>query len=90
MFKAEVTLSDGAVQALKELEKPKPFTVTFEYDERLRKWEVYVSGAQSELDALQGFNAVVLTARGAVPKVDHNKVELQSDGRYKVSVGVVG
>ncbi len=67
-----------------------PFSVVFEYDPRSMNWDVFVIGAMSELDALQGFNAVILTARGAVPKVDHNKVELQSDGRYKVSVGVVG
>ncbi len=62
-------------------------TVTFEYDETLGKWEVMVSGAKTELEALQGFNAVIYTCRDATPDIRFNKAILQSDKRYKISVG---
>lgn len=63
--------------------------VIFEYDEMLRKWEVLVQGATSELDALQAFNAVVITANMATPKVDHNKAVLTTNSNeYKISVGL--
>jgi len=63
------------------------FSVTFLYDEPTRKWDVFVHGATTELEALQGFNAVVLTACEAIPKVAYNRAESQSDGSYKISVG---
>ncbi len=63
------------------------FVVAFEYDEQAHKWEVMVSGAASELEAKQGFKAVIITASEATPKVDCNRAEMQADGRYKISVG---
>jgi len=65
-----------------------PTKVTFEYDESLKLWEVYVSGVDSSLEALQAFNAVLLTAEEATPRCDCNRAEMEGDGRYKISVGV--
>lgn len=62
------------------------FVVAFEYDEQAHKWDVMVSGAASELEAKQGFNAVVIMASDATPRVDCNRAEKQADGRYKISV----
>ncbi len=42
------------------------FEITFQYDRELGKWEVIAKGADSALDALQGFNAVLMTAREAI------------------------
>jgi hypothetical protein len=64
------------------------FEVCFQYDEPSRKWEVVVKGATSSTEALQGFNAVVITASQATPKVACNRAELQADGTYKVSIGI--
>ncbi len=63
------------------------FEITFQYDRELGKWEVIAKGADSALDALQGFNAVLMTAREAIPDVQYNKAILQADGSYKISVG---
>ena len=63
------------------------FSITFEYDEQLRKWEVYASGAMDQVEALQGLCAVLLTARKAVPHAECNQAELQPDGRWKFSIG---
>lgn len=69
------------------LESP-PFTVAFEYDEPSQKWEVFVHGATTPLEALQGFNAVVITMRDATPRVECNRAEKQANGSYKISVGL--
>lgn len=66
----------------------RPFAITFEYCEKTRKWDAYASGASTPLEALQGFNAVLLTMRMATPLVSHNKAILQADGRYLISVGI--
>lgn len=66
------------------------FTVSFVYDEPSRLWEVFVSGASSPLEALQGFNAVLLTRDDAIPRVDCNKATLLPDGRYEISIGQLG
>lgn len=63
------------------------FEVAFIYDEPAQKWEVIVRGAASPLEALQGFNAVLITARQAIPRVESNRADVQPDGTYKVSVG---
>lgn len=63
------------------------FKVTFQYCETSRRWDVYVTGASNDVEARQGFNAVILTAREAIPKLNANKAELQPDGSYKIIVG---
>ncbi len=63
------------------------FAIIFEYDGI--GWEVYASGASSELEARQGFNAVLLTAREATPELEYNRAELQPDGRFKIIVELV-
>ena len=64
------------------------FEVRFCYCETSRKWEVFVFGATSGLEAQQGFNAVVVTASEATPRVECTKAEIQPDGSYKISVGL--
>lgn len=64
------------------------FQVRFVYVAEFRKWDVRVDGAASPLEALQGFNAVLMTASIATPDVNKNRAELQSDGSYKISIGV--
>ncbi len=49
------------------------FKITFEYCEQSRKWEVFADGATSALEALQGFNAVLITMADVTPKVDSNR-----------------
>jgi hypothetical protein len=66
---------------------PTPFTVSFVYCEHTRKWDVFVHGATTELEARQGFNAVLITASQATPELAYNRAELQPDGSYKISVG---
>lgn len=57
--------------------------VSFIYDEVEHKWEVEVSGATSELEALQAFNAVVITAMDAIPRVDCNKATKKSGWKLR-------
>jgi hypothetical protein len=63
------------------------FKVTFQYCETSGLWDVFVTGAINDVEARQGFNAVILTALLAIPKVEANKAELQPDGSYKIIVG---
>lgn len=65
------------------------FEVCFQYDEPARRWEVIVKGATSALEALQGFNAAIITAQDATPSIDCNKAEQLADGTYKISVGIM-
>jgi hypothetical protein len=65
------------------------FTVSFVYCETTRKWDVFIYGAASELEARQGFNAVVLTANQAIPNINCNQASLQPDGSYKINVGIM-
>ena len=69
------------------MNEKKVFTVAFEYDESCAGWEVMVSNAANAVEAVQGFNAVVITTRDATPGM-HNRAEVQPDGRYKIFVGV--
>lgn len=67
--------------------------VTFIYDELTQKWEVIVSGVSGGLEALQAFNAVILTTRQATPNIENNEVELIGENEncehvYKISVGI--
>lgn len=39
--------------------------VCFEYDEGVREWEVVIEGVVSSTEAIQAFNAVVITIRDA-------------------------
>lgn len=64
------------------------FKVIFVYDNEEAKWDVFIEGATSALEALQGFNAVLITAHDAIPRVECNKATLEPDGTYKISVGV--
>ncbi len=67
------------------------FKVIFEYDEASRKWEVFVEGATTALEAVQGFNAVVITAHEATPTVAANKAMHEITplmNRYKIIIGV--
>lgn len=64
------------------------FEVCFRYDEQMGLWDVFVKGATSELEALQGFNAAIITARNATPVVAANKATMLDNGEYKISVGV--
>lgn len=64
------------------------FKIEFRYDETFQKWDVFAIGAASEVEAKQGFNAVVLTARDATPSLEMNRADLQPDGSYKISVGM--
>ena len=65
------------------------FEIAFQYDEPTTKWEVIARGASSGTEALQGFNAVVMTAMEATPKVACNKAEPTGNpNEYKISVGV--
>jgi len=50
-----------------------PFQVIFEYQEASRNWEVFVKGAHTELEARQGFCAVLFTTHDATPAVQFNK-----------------
>jgi hypothetical protein len=65
------------------------FQVRFVYDESSRKWDTFVEGASTELEALQGFNAVLLTTRIATPSIETNRADLQPDGSYRISVGIL-
>lgn len=65
------------------------FSVIFEYCEITNKWEVIVKGASSSLEALQGFNAVILTCRETIPSLECNKAALVEDGIYKISIGII-
>lgn len=65
-----------------------PFTISCEYDPDCGKWEVLVSNAADATEAVQGFNAVVITLRDAEPGM-HHRAELQPDGRYKINVGIL-
>jgi hypothetical protein len=64
------------------------FEVKFQYDETTQLWEVMVSGATSATEALQGFNAVLMTASQATPRLDCNRAELQPNGEYKIHIGI--
>jgi len=59
------------------------FEVCFQYDPDSTKWEVIVKGAKGELEARQGFNAVILTARMAIPSL----AAMLPNGDYKIIVG---
>lgn len=61
--------------------------VTFIYDESTHKWDVIVSGVESPLEALQAFNAVLLTSRQAIPSIDCNKATQLTADSYKISIG---
>jgi len=63
------------------------FQVTFQFVELTRKWDVFVHGAETELEARQGFNAVILTTRQAIPELAFNRAKIQPDGSYKINVG---
>jgi len=65
------------------------FKVTFEYCEESRKWDVFVEGAETELEAKQGFAAVALTCMSLDQRVFNlNKTEQQPDGRIKMIVAI--
>ncbi len=68
----------------------KSFRVIFTYHEPTRKWEATVEGAESPLDALQGFNAVVLTAQMLDPDLlTHGLSEPGTQpGVYKITPAV--
>ena len=63
--------------------------VIFEYEEDVRKWEVYVTNVENELEARQAFNAVILTARIATPELESNKATLVSENKYKNMIEVL-
>lgn len=64
--------------------------VTFIYDEPSHLWEVEVSGVETELEAYQAFNAVILTAQAATPIVGYNKATFVPEQNiYKISVGIM-
>ena len=77
-----------AVNAVNRCKAMKPVEVTFRYDEASRLWDIFVTGVTSTLEARQAFNAVVITAGEATPHVDANRAEQQTDGVYKISVGL--
>lgn len=67
--------------------------VTFFYNESSRKWEVIVTGVLDSLEALQAFNAVILTSQKAIPQINANKAEFIGVDEfhnkvYKIFVGV--
>lgn len=64
------------------------FQVIFTYDEPSRLWETSVRGAENEREAIQGFEAVLLTSRQATPNIGYNRATRKSDGSYTISVGV--
>lgn len=64
------------------------FEIRFIYDEKARLWDVKAIGAATPLEALQGFTAVLLTCRQAIPDPKANRAELQPDGTYSISNGV--
>ena len=53
--------------------------VIFTYDEAARKWEAIVTGVDSELEAQQAFNAVVITCFDVQVGLFH-KVEREQYG----------
>lgn len=55
----------GACGSTKILLKPIPdhVSVTFKYCDETKKWDPVVHGAKSRLEALQAFNAVVLSCK---------------------------
>jgi len=69
-------------------------TVSFIYDEKLRAFDVFVTGCISSSEALECFNAVILTSRQATPKLNYNKAEHipaldeLGDLTFKISVGI--
>ena len=62
--------------------------VTFEYDEQSRLWEVFVTGASSSEEAIQAFNAVVLTCHQTKDSMFHKAVhQITPDMHtYKLSI----
>lgn len=64
------------------------FEICFQYDEPTQKWEVIAKGATSATEALQGFNAVIITSHDVTPKVACNRAELIAENTYKISIGL--
>lgn len=56
--------------------------VIFNYNEPTGRWEIQVL-ADSELEAMQAFNAVVITCDDVVPGLDH-KVSKTTGGLYEI------
>ena len=67
----------------------KPFQVIFQYDESTKLWDVFVRGATSPLEAVQGFNAVVITARDATPSIETNRATMNRCGDYEIGIGLL-
>ena len=63
-------------------------TITFVYDDTVGKWEVFAMNVSGEIEAVQAFNAVVLTCRQATPTLEANKAEHIVGEQYKISVGI--
>lgn len=64
------------------------FEVCFQYDKQISNWEVIVKGAASEVEAVQGFNAVILTMRQVTPTIEANEATHLHTDQYKISVGI--
>lgn len=61
--------------------RPSGVRVTFDYDEKSRKWEAWVSGTESTLESRQAFSAVVLTIQMLDPNLlTATKVEVKDFG----------
>lgn len=59
--------------------------VCFEYDERVRKWEVVVEGAVSPKEAIQAFNAVVITLRDApLHTYQAEPIDADADNKFRL------
>ena len=66
----------------------KKFQIILQYDQLALKWEVFVEGAASELEAKQGFNAVLLTLQETFVTLEH-KVKIHEDGKMELIPAVI-
>lgn len=63
------------------------FQIVFEYHTEEGKWEIYAVNAESELEAVQGFNAVLITMRMTIP-TDEHRAEPLGEKKYKINVAI--
>jgi len=67
--------------------------VEFEYDEDSKKWEVYVYGVADSIEAIQAFNAVLITCHYAKPHMQHKTEKQEGNWEkglpgYKLIIGI--
>jgi hypothetical protein len=62
--------------------------VIFVYDPNAQKWDVVIEGVTDPVEAVQMFNAILITCSMAEPSLVNHKAEKQEDGSFKIIVGI--